>query len=179
MQSLGFRVIDCNIYLTKKNISTRFLKKENDDEVRWADKDDEDSVRRVAKQSFQQNRFHRDPKISNEIADSIKEKWAGNFFSGNRGDRMAVVEKNSQIVAFLLLASNEKDFLLIDLIAVLPEYQGMGIATRMIEFSFKTFNVSSTEISVGTSIGNQSAINMYQKLGFKMVSSKYILHLHT
>ena len=155
------------------------MKKENDDDVRWAEKDDEDSVRWVAKQSFQQNRFHRDPKISNEIADSIKENWAGNFFSGNRGDRMAVVEKNSQIVAFLLLASNEKDFLLIDLIAVLPEYQGMGMATRMIEFSIKTFNVSSTEISVGTSIGNQSAINMYQKLGFKMVSTKYILHLHT
>ena len=179
MQSLGFRVIDCNIYLTKKNIPVQILKKVNDDEVRWADKDDEDSVRCVARQSFQQNRFHRDFKIPNDIADSIKEKWAGNYFSGSRGDHMVVAEKNSKIVAFLLLVSNQKASLSIDLIAVLPEYQGMGIATKMIAFSLNNFNSSITEISVGTSIGNQSAISLYQKLGFKMVSSKYILHLHT
>ena len=55
---------------------------------------------------------------------------------------MVVAEKNSKIVAFLLLVSNQKAALSIDLIAVLPEYQGMGIATKMIAFSLNNFNVS-------------------------------------
>ena len=79
LQSHGFRIVDCNLTL-ERSVDEGQLPPPYDcasTNLRFAAADDESSVRKLAREAFSQNRFHRDPYIPNDVASKIKEAVVG------------------------------------------------------------------------------------------------------
>ncbi len=144
--------------------------------ARLGEPEDRLSVTQVARESFSFSRFHADPKIEREVANQIKADWAGNFFSGQRGDAMIVAEAQHRIVGFLQLLSSAET-LIIDLIAVHPRHRGQGYATAMIACAQRQLS-NLAAIRVGTQAANIPAMRMYERLGFRLMAAHHVFHYH-
>lgn len=178
LQKYNFQIIDTSIQLIK-NVDKNKFNNLNIKDTFFADSEDEKEVREIARNSFKQNRFFRDQKISNKYASKLKEEWAGNFFSRERGDWMVISKKDKKILGFLQLLKGRNNSLIIDLIAVDERYRGMGLAKKMITFSIQNCLNCIKDIRVGTQLGNYPAMYLYQKMNFRIISSYYLLHKHT
>lgn len=174
LQKIGFYIVDTNVQL----ISSYIGKIADNTNVRFAKPTDEKFVKYIARNSFKHSRFHLDPEIPDNIACSIKELWARNFFLGKRGKWMVIVEINSEVVGFLQLISKDNNTLLIDLIAVDEKYRGRGYAKKMIYYAYKNCSNKTDKVEVGTQISNIPSLDLYTRLGFKIISSHYVLHIH-
>lgn len=144
--------------------------------LRCALPEDENDVRWIAQISFTYSRFHCDPKFSLFEASALKEAWASNFFVGGRGTHMIVAVHQDRCVGFLLLIA-QRDVLIIDLIAVAPEYQNRGVAAAMITYAEHIYT-GTNRIRVGTQAANIPSVRLYKRIGFRLVASQYILHYH-
>ena len=167
LQSKNFFFIDNQLTFTWKFSETKFQKI-----CDFATIHDKDNLLKLS--NFLNNsRFHIDKNISSTESKMIKEHWIKNFFSGQRGDGL-IISKEKNIINGFLLYLKKKENLIIDLIVVAPKTRRKSIGKNMIFFLsslFKGFN-----IQAGTQSSNSTAINFYQKLGFKLSSSKIILH---
>ena len=174
LEDAGFRLIESNLQLEK---SMNPLPEPIDpNHVRFAVPEDEAAVRSVSEHSFVYSRFHLDPAISNNLADRVKVAWAANYFAGQRGNAMVLAEHKGKVAGFLQLIF-QGDVLVIDLIAVEPARRKMGLAHDMIAFArcnFPGFRL----LRVGTQVSNVPSIRLYEKLGFRIVKSQYVLHRH-
>ena len=86
-----------------------------------------------------------------------------------------------QPVGFTQILIKNDSELIIDLICVDSQHHGVGIASAMISFLINEIAPSlpgSTKILVGTQISNLPSLSLYQKLGFKIISSDYVFHYH-
>ncbi len=167
----GFYVVDTNItFIANSAANVNFP---SDIKIRRAEPKDEPQVRFIATNSFTKTRFHADPSIDNEIANIIKEEWAGNYFSGARGDEMLVAELNGKVIGFnqILIRDN---IAIIDLIAVDKDYQGRGAGKKMIAELQKSY----PSVRVGTQLANNGSIALYEKMGFTFENASYVLHYH-
>ena len=153
LQKIGFYIVDTNVQL----ISSYIGKIADNTNVRFAKPTDEKFVKNIARNSFKHSRFHLDPEIPDNIARSIKELWARNFFLGKRGKWMVVIEENSKILGFLKLIEKNQNNLLIDLIAIEENNRGKGFAKELIYFAYKNCLKNNGFIEVGTQITNTSA----------------------
>lgn len=176
LQDLGFRVIDVSLQFEAPLEALRSTSAK----ARVAQHEDRDQILRIAGSSFRRSRFHLDPRISKEMADAIKREWVANFFAGKRGDAMVVAENGGTVSGFLLaLRAGAKA--IIDLIAVDPTAARKGLAGGMIHFLatqiMPTWAGCAT-ITAGTQAANTESIGLYEKLGFRLHSSQYVLHHH-
>jgi len=174
LESLGFRIIDTNVQLTRR---TGVFDKKTP-RCRFAEHSDENTVRLIAKHSFSQSRFHMDPAVPDQVANEIKSDWAGNFFSGKRGKWLVVAEQDGELSGFLQLLQKNDETIVIDLIAVKKDKQGLGIASEMIAFASTECLQKEAVMEVGTQIGNFTSLGLYNRLGFLVSGAKYVLHLH-
>ena len=174
LEDAGFRLIEGNLQLEKS--MNPMPDPIDPNRIRFAVPEDEAAVRSVSEHSFAYSRFHLDPAISNNLADKVKAAWAANYFAGQRGDAMVLAEDKGKVAGFLQLIF-QGDVLVIDLIAVDPARRKMGLAHDMIAFvrcnlpGFRLFRV-------GTQVSNVPSIGLYEKLGFRIVRSEYVLHRH-
>ena len=174
LEDASFRLIECNLQLEK--FMNPMIEHIDLNRVRFAELQDETAVRSVSEHSFVYSRFHLDPLIPNNLADRVKAEWAVNYFTGQRGDAMVLVEEKGKVAGFLQLLFQD-DVLVIDLIAVDSAWRKMGLARDMITFAqcnlpeFRLFRV-------GTQVSNVPSIRLYEKLGFSIVKSEYVLHRH-
>jgi ribosomal protein S18 acetylase RimI-like enzyme len=172
LEEQGFRVVDTNVTLELERplpvVPTRG--------IRMAVPDDQDSVEHVASTSFAYSRFHLDRSFERSVADRIKAEWAGNFFHGRRGDYMIVAETNQRVRGFLQLLRDGADAATIDLIGVATDARRRGLASAMIRHAFQACQVKT--MRVGTQIANIGSLRLYEKLGFRVVATSYVLHLH-
>ena len=183
IENLGFNLIDTNILLCRKNKADFFNQSiPQHYSIRLSQPADCDHVGYIARNNFRFSRFHQDRRINKTASDRIKQVWAENFFSGTRGDYMIVARYKDQPVGFCqILLKNDSD-LIIDLIAVDSQHHGIGLASAMINFLINEIAPSfsgNTKIMVGTQISNLPSLSLYQKLGFKIISSDYVFHYHS
>lgn len=143
--------------------------------VRFACPEDAARVREIAGRGFSQSRFHLDPNIPGDAADALKAAWAGNFFSGKRGDAMVVAEEDGAVVGFLLLLA-ASDVLVVDLVAVDAAWRGRGLAKAMLLFAEASGPFSLYR--VGTQASNPVAMALYASLGFRPVRASHVFHYH-
>lgn len=174
LQENGFRVVDVSMIF--KAIELEYIGSDNV-LIRPAQADDQRIVEEIAVESFKYSRFHLDPKINNSIANEIKRQWVANFFSGQRGEMMIIAEIGNKIVGFNQLLLQEDGSVIIDLIAVDKRSFGKGIGMALVAGVGKLIP-KYKRIIVGTQVANIPSIRLYEKLGFRFVSSKYILHYH-
>lgn len=173
LQEMGFLLTDTHIQLKRE--PSPLLRSETG--VRLAVSSDEVAVRAIAGSAFTNSRFHLDPRIDNSVANRIKSEWAGNFFKNTRGDWMVVVEDKGVVCGFLQLLKKSSTEIIIDLIAVQEDSQGKGFAAAMIAFAFNNC-LTNPSIIVGTQVSNIRSLRLYESLGFRVSSAKYVFHLH-
>tara|TARA_Y100000588_G_scaffold395088_1_gene519744 strand:- start:11359 stop:12057 length:699 start_codon:yes stop_codon:yes gene_type:complete len=175
LQQMGFYIVETNVQfiLCNPNLENGII------EARFAQSKDCTAVQALAREAFYFDRFHQDPRISNEVASNVKQEWVANFFSGNRGEWMVVVEDTDGIKGFLQVLNDNYDGLTIDLIAVKNSLKRQGIGRAMIAFAANTCLATPKAIKVGTQIANIASVRMYLDLGFKLTSATYTLHYHS
>jgi len=174
LEEHGFRLIDTNVRFEKPAETPTSIT--GDSQLRFAEARDREAVVDLARRSFLFTRFHQDPLIAKKTADEIKAQWAGNFFNGQRGDRMAVAIVESKLVGFALLETRGAENVVIDLIAVDEDYRRRGIAAELIAFVESQF--APRGIAVGTQVANLPSVRLYEKLGFRLADAQYVFHFH-
>lgn len=170
----NFSIIETNIILKSKKI---IFFENKQIKLRFASKEDEKELKKIAEEEFHSSRFHVDEKIPNEKANYLKSEWVGSFFKGLRGDWMVVALCGGHICGFLQLMKDNND-IIIDLIAVKKKFQGRGIGKSMISFAFKNCATPKTSFIVGTQLRNLKSIHFYHNIGFCINNSRYTLHYH-
>jgi ribosomal protein S18 acetylase RimI-like enzyme len=131
----------------------------------------------LARRAFSHSRFHQDPMISKDVANTIKADWVDGFFKGRRGQGMIIAEDKDQIFGFLLFIENE-DRIIIDLIAVEKSVRGKGLAREMIGFAIQHTPRGIVRISAGTQSNNHPSIGLYEALGFSRKHYQLTFHKH-
>ena len=174
LQKGGLFLVDTNVVL-EKNMEPDW-KPAQDTVVRLADAGDEESVRRIAANSFSVDRFHIDPEVGQDVADALQGAWAANYFKGARGDWMGVAEISGRVVGFLSLLL-APDLATIDLIAVEEAAQGRGAGRALVGFAQQSHPVVPS-LRVGTQAANAASIRFYNRCGFQYQKADYIFHLH-
>ena len=174
LEAQGFRLVDTNVtlemdasqLLTAASVSARLARPA-----------DAQAVEHIARTSFEVSRFHLDPLLPLGVANEIKGQWAANFFRGQRGDFMVVAEAEDQVVGFLQLLAAPESVLVIDLVAVAPQFRGQGLGAAMIRYAARNC-ASPAHVRVGTQIANVASLSLYQRLGFRITAAAYVFHLH-
>jgi len=174
LEEIGFHIVDTAVTLEANSLATKTVSRFN---VRDAKSCEQSRIEEIARNSFNFTRFHLDPRIDRTTASHIKAQWSANFFRRRRGNFMIVAERNSIVCGFcLLLLEDSAKTLTIDLIAVDKSYRGAGAATDMIHFS--PLSHSALRRRVSTQIANIPSLRLYEKAGYRIAKSTYILHAH-
>jgi len=174
LEKVGFRLVDTSIIFEKKIVTDRTFCAST--AIRFARGEDKAEVERIALRNFLYSRFHLDPKIPDEIANTVKANWATNFFTGTRGDAMVVSEHEGRLAGFLQLLYHGAN-ITIDLIAVDQMYRRNHIASDMIDFAQRNLN-GAKSIRVGTQVANLPSMALYEKTGFMIADAAYVFHYH-
>lgn len=169
----GLRLIDTNLQF-RKACTARKVEPRNT--CRFARPADAAAVAAVAARSFVYSRFHLDPQIDREVANRLKGAWARNYFTGRRGEQMVLAEVEGQVAGFNQLLRGPDDELIIDLIAIAPEYQRRGLGRALCQYA--EVNGGGRALLVGSQVVNTAAIRLYTGLGFHLVGASYVFHLH-
>lgn len=137
--------------------------------------------------AFRYSRFHLDPQLDNAYANHLKRDWLENSIAGNRGDRVwLAIDETDRVSGFLtsLLPQSRRGesdsaIAVIDLIAVAPGAQGRGVG-RTLTNAFIDHYASKgvSRFRVGTQVANLPAQRLYQSLGFRSISSTFVMHGH-
>jgi ribosomal protein S18 acetylase RimI-like enzyme len=174
LEDAGFRVVDTGITLEARSVDDTHA---TVSAVRMARADDAARVETIARAAFRYSRFHLDPRIPHALADEVKAQWAANFFRGKRGDHMVVAERGGAVAGFLQLLAGADGALTIDLIGVAEAHRGHGLASGMIAFAARECG-RPERIRVGTQAANVGSLRLYERLGFTVASTSYVLHFH-
>ena len=169
LQDAGFRVVDVNVSLSCR---TRPGAPGDVDEAGEADRD---AVLDLAERHFTVSRFHRDPAIPDATAGAIKRDWAAAYFDGQRGERLLVTRREGRPIGFLGILAPAAGVRVIDIVAVDGAQRGSRAGSALVEALLTSFD---GRVDVGTQIANTGALRFYERLGFLVTDTRYVLHLH-
>lgn len=154
-----------------------------DYEVRPARESELDEIRSIGATAFVYDRFHSDPIIPRAIADKLKATWVENACRGVVADLVIVASKDHKVLGFVTCKINRSagkcfgtGIGSLDLVAVSAEARGKGVAYWISQASLEWFKKNGMRfVEVGTQFRNHAASTVYQKAGFKLVSSSITL----
>lgn len=172
LEDAGFRTIDVNVSLRR---DPGGLLPERAATVREAHDRDRDVVAGIAEREHTVSRFHLDPRIPDGVARAIKHDWVENYFRGARGDRLLVVERTGQVLGFLLVL-DRADAAVIDLITVAASARGRGAGRALVSALVEA--IPDRPVLTGTQIANVDALRFYERLGFTVLRTQFVLHRH-
>jgi ribosomal protein S18 acetylase RimI-like enzyme len=178
LEDRGFRLVDTNCTFDKAVDPAAWSEAlARDFVVRLATAADRDAAIALARESFRYSRAHLDPSIPAARADETRARWVESFFLGQRGDQLVLATSGAEVVGFLLLLRPAPDTFVIDLIAVGARQRRRGIARALCAFAERHY-ADCRQVLVGTQVANVPSIRLYEAMGFRLASSKYVLHLH-
>jgi ribosomal protein S18 acetylase RimI-like enzyme len=176
----GFRVVDVNVTLERE--PTPLARPPGlDPAVRDYAPDDREAVLRIAASAFVYSRFHLDPKIPADLADSVKCAWADSYCQGTRGERLLVADVDGKVAGFLAILTRgglKGPERIIDLVAVGKSYQARGVGRKLVEVFIVQSTGCAASLKVGTQAANVPSIRLYERCGFRMAETVYVLHAH-
>lgn len=170
LEDAGFRVVDVNVTLSRPGGGVAMPA-----DVGPAVEDDREAVLEIAGRHYDVSRFHRDPAIPAQASNAIKRDWAAAYLDGRRGERVLVVRRAGRPVGFLAVLAPSPEVRVIDLVAVHSEARGAGAGRALVE---ALLSGSGGRVDVGTQIANTGALRFYERLGFRVSDTRYVLHLH-
>jgi ribosomal protein S18 acetylase RimI-like enzyme len=135
----------------------------------------------IARHCFTYSRFHLDPFLTREQANQIKTEWVRNYLLGRRGEQLLVAESDGVPVGFLAVLAAEakgRSCRVIDLIGVSAAHQGRGVGESLISHFIQDSAGRCDLLRVGTQVANTAAARLYERCGFRLGESAYVLHAH-
>ena len=135
----------------------------------------------IASTCFRYSRFHLDPLCQISIANQIKHDWVLNYIGGNRGECLLIASVDGKPAGFLAaLATNidGKKVYTVDLIGVHNSLQGRGAGQALMARFVDQYKDQCDYLQVGTQVANIPSMRLYQKFGFSIAQSQYVMHLH-
>ena len=183
LEKMGFMIMD-----TLVTYSFDLRKAKNRElpvscELRFSRKNDIESLKSLAYNSFYLDRFHVDPNYPKEKCDELHSKWIENACNGIGTDKVIVAEIEDSPVGFTTVKeSNEASKILgvriasMILSAVSPKARGKGVYTSMINEGLNYLKDKADIVEVGTQLNNYPVQRAWCTLGFKIVKSQISFH---
>jgi ribosomal protein S18 acetylase RimI-like enzyme len=184
LSAAGFYAVEVNVIFgleTKSKKESPVTQAANVCEIAPARAGQHQEVLEIAATTFRFSRFHLDPLIPDAVANRIKHDWIGNYLQKKRGEQLWVAAVQGRPAGFLaVLASkdNGKEVRTIDLIGVGRDFKRQGIGLALTEFFIKHYWDRCQYLQVGTQIANFPSLGLYQKAGFQIAKTAYVMHLH-
>ena len=177
-QKAGFYLVDCLV--TYEFDSTKMSIPNNDFDISFSNEIDKEDITRlsnIAANVFKIDRFHSDPNLSGTNADEYYKSWVINSFNGF-ADGAILPMIDGKIVGFTTYKINNVDDQTSTMVlsAVDSDFMGQGVYYNMIKKGTLELLKQSKKIRVGTQVDNIPVQRTWQKLGYKLVEIKYILH---
>lgn len=135
----------------------------------------------IAGRAFEHSRFHLDPAFTPEEAHRVKREWIANYARGGRGDRLFVASAHGRPVGFLaalVTRVHDKPAAVIDLIAVDESARGAGHGRALVDAFVDHYRATHEVLRVGTQAVNHGSLALYQRAGFAISETQYVLHMH-
>jgi dTDP-4-amino-4,6-dideoxy-D-galactose acyltransferase len=173
LERVGFRTVDVSVTFRR---DPGLPLPEHRARVRGARSDDRRAVMAIAEREYDVSRFHLDPAIPDDVARSIKREWVANYFKGARGDRMLVAEHDGRVAGFQLVLDTPETAV-IDLIAVAATARGRGIGSSLV--CSLAESSPGRSVQTGTQVANLPALRLYERLGFLVAQTQFVLHRHS
>lgn len=176
----GFYVVDVNVTFAlqaKPGMPTS----RNSVTVRDVLPGDRGIILGIAESCFQYSRFHLDSRIPGDVADTIKCEWVRSYMDRRRGERLFIALLDNRPVGFLAAldaSTRGRSAKVIDLMGVDRAFQGRGVGTSLVEFFINTYAGMCDLLRAGTQVSNFASMRLYERSGFRISESDYILHAH-
>lgn len=134
----------------------------------------------IAAGSFTHSRIYQDTRFDQTKARQFYPKWLRDSFGIT--ERVYILKDNNpegNVLGFISLQFNEAERrLVIRLIAVDERHRGSGYGQVMMDWLIRdAIKRGFHHIQVGTQAGNTAAIRLYEKNGFRPISTKYRFHI--
>jgi dTDP-4-amino-4,6-dideoxy-D-galactose acyltransferase len=178
----GFLVVDANVTLDWDNAagSAGGSVIDRNITIEQAGVDDIPAIEKIAGQCFTFSRFHLDPAIGHARANEVKRQWARNACRG-RASVVYVARQSNDVTGFLAVleaSAGGRRAAIIDLVGVDRGHQGQG-AGQVLSWTFvDEWRDRADRLRVGTQISNIPAMRLYEKIGFRITETSYVLHAH-
>jgi len=137
---------------------------------------DREEVRNIAKDAFRLSYLYKCGFAKRNIIDSYHMQWAENL-TKDKNAVVFVVDVCSKVAGFIAMSVDElKRIGVIVLVAVKNEYRGLNIGKSLVQecIEWGISNVKSIEVK--TQKSNKKALSLYEKMGFKVVSTDKIFY---
>lgn len=135
----------------------------------------------IAYTSFRYSRFHLDPLVPRETANIVKREWTRDCALGKRGKELLVASRAGRPVGFLAVNHSEvagKPAAVIDLMCVREDCRRLGGGMALVGAFIERHKDQCDHLRVGTQAANVPSIRLYEKLGFSVSGTSYLLHMH-
>lgn len=143
--------------------------------VKFSTVEDITKILNLGSNAFQLSRFHSDKRFSPKLAEKIKSQWLlSNLTNRENCETLVLLDENGEIVGFSSIL-NHTDQLVIDLIAITPEFRGKGLGRLLVYHSQALSFKKKLPLTVGTQSTN-TANALYRSMDFKLVNSSCVWH---
>ncbi|MGE0392411.1 MAG: N-acetyltransferase family protein [Vicinamibacterales bacterium] len=178
---LGFGVVDISMTFEREPSTDVGEAADGAVEVGDAREDEGEALAEIAASSFSFSRFHSDPDIEPGVAASVKREWVRSYATGRRGRRLLVARVDGHPAGFLAELAVEREGRsvgVIDLVGVGVPWQRRGVGRTLVARWVTSCVGQYASLRVGTQAANVPSIRLYEGLGFRLLSSEFVLHAH-
>lgn len=181
LQGEGFLLVDCVQSLVRSLHDGSAIDGAGVADVYPLQPQQAESVVEVARSAFRFDRFHSDPVFTSEQADRLHAAWARSCCEGIAADTVLVAQHGNKIQGFLSFKWEAHDpaiggqrLATIVLLATAPGHTSRGIGSQLINRCLLSIRQQNADaVRVGTQIQNSRALRLYQKCGFRSVTSSF------
>lgn len=174
LSAAGFVVVDTNVVFQQdRPAELREFPGVSVGELAAAE---EEALVELAATSFTFTRFHLDPLVGAQTANAIKREWCRSYARKRRGDHLFVARVDGQPAGFLASLITPASAV-IDLIGVAPAFQRRRVGAALTA-AFVEHYRGRGALLVGTQVANIPSVRLYERMGFSLASSQYVMHLH-
>ncbi len=182
LESLGFRVKDILVLYRVLLDNTDFLEHNGISfTIRSATPTDIDMVADIARTTFKNYRghFHADELLSKEKCDELYVEWAINSIVDRKiANEVFIAEGETRLLGFAtikIISDEESQGILF---GTAPEARGRGVYSEFIKEAINwSKNKKLKYLVLGTQVNNYVVQNAWTKVGAKIFTSYYTLHL--
>ncbi|QLI76487.1 GNAT family N-acetyltransferase [Bacillus pumilus] len=130
----------------------------------------------LAYQAFVKSRYALDPFLDPSAVQHFFQEWMKNNLLG-RADINIAAKVNDEVVG-LIQGVIKDDELVLDLLAIRPDAQGKGLGKKLVIAMVKaSYERGHRFMSAGTQMHNTTAIQLYEKLGFRTKNAFLYYHV--
>ncbi len=179
LEHAGMELIDGLLTFALDITDLSLRKLPNTFHLRLAISDDAERTAELARHAYRQDRFHADPAISRERADSLHACWLRNSCAGQAADAVIIAEEGQELLGFVTCKLNRDTTAhfgaptgTIVLVATAEAARGRGVGKQATLAALRWMRGQGVQfVEVGTQIRNIAAGRLYENCGFRLSGS--------